>query len=169
MVTMPVPTLMSQLFWYWASRPPDSAHSAPDTHRPTVMVKAGLMLEARTMAVLSPVARMDRPSRVPRKPSMAAQARAMITPTSTSLYQLPRKPSDFLASEKMVSVLTSDMVEEKPMAARLMVYRPVLTMIPAMMLSTPRRVCKNAVTKPEHTPAAMAAARARMGWPVSAT
>ena len=43
------------------------------------------------------------------------------------------------------------------MTARLMVYRPVLTMMPAMMLSTPRRVCKKAVTKPEHTPAAMAA------------
>ena len=43
---------------------------------------------------------------------MAAQARAMITPTSTSLYQLPRKPSDLLASAKMVSVLTSDMVAE---------------------------------------------------------
>ena len=112
---------------------------------------------------------MESPSRVPRKPSIAAQAMAMITAASASLYQLPRKPSEVFAMEKMVGVLTSDMVEEKPITARLMVYRPVLTMIPAMMLSTPRRVCKNAVTKPEHTPAAMAAARARMGWPVSAT
>ena len=71
--------------------------------------------------------------------------------------------------EKMVGVLTSDMVEEKPIAARLMVYRPVFTMMPAMMLSTPRRVCKKAVTKPEHIPAAIAAASARMGWPVNAT
>ncbi|MFR9067090.1 MAG: hypothetical protein ACLVJH_09445 [Faecalibacterium prausnitzii] len=62
-----------------------------------------------------------------------------------------------------MSVLTSDMVEEKPITARLMVYRPVLTMMPAMMLSTPRRVCRKAVTKPEHTPAAMAANRARNG------
>ena len=39
----------------------------------------------------------------------------------------------------------------------------------AVMLSTPRRVCKKAVMKPEHTPAAIAASRARKGWPVSAT
>ena len=43
------------------------------------------------------------------------------------------------------------------------------SMMPAMMLSTPRRVCRKAVTKPEHTPAALAANRARMGWPVRAT
>ena len=66
MVTMPVPTLISLLFWYWASRPPESAVSAPEMHRPTVMVKAGLMLEALTIAALSPVARMDKPSRVRR-------------------------------------------------------------------------------------------------------
>ena len=133
------------------------------------MVKAGLMLEARTMAALSPVARMDRPRRVPRKPSIAAPASTMMTSAMASLYQPPRKLSGPFASEKTVSVLTSDMVEEKPMAARLMVYRPVLTMMPAMMLSTPRRVCKKAVTKPEHAPAAMAASSARNGCPVSAT
>ena len=121
------------------------------------------MLEARTMAALSPVARMERPSRVPRKPSIAAQATAMMPAASASLYQPPRKLSDPFASENTVSVLTSDMVEEKPITARLMVYRPVLTMIPAIMLSTPSLVCKKAVTKPEHTPAAMAAASARMG------
>ena len=169
MVTIPVPTLISQLFWYCANRPPDSAHSAPEMHRPTVMVKAGLMLEARTMAALSPVARMDRPSLVPRKPSIAAPAMAMMTAAMASLYHPPRKPNGPFASEKMVSVLTSDMVEEKPITARLMVYRPVLTMMPAMMLSTPSRVCRKAVTKPEHTPAAMAANRARTGWPVRAT
>ena len=169
MVTMPVPTLMSQLFWYWASRPPERAVRAPEMHRPTVMVNAGLMLDARTMAALSPVARMERPSRVPRKPIIAAPASAMTAAASTSLYQPPVKASALLAMEKTVSVLTSDMVEENPMTARLMVYRPVLTMMPAMMLSTPRRVCKKAVTKPEHTPAAMAASSARNGWPVSAT
>ena len=121
MVTMPVPTLISQLFWYWASRPPDSAVSAPEMHRPTVMVKAGLMLDARTMAALSPVARMDRPSRVPRKPTIPAQASAMTTTASTSLYQPPVKASAVLASEKTVSVLTSDSVDEKPMTAKLMV------------------------------------------------
>ncbi len=69
MVTMPVPTLISQLFWYCASSPPDSAHNAPDTHRPTVMVKAGVRLEARTMAALSPVARMESPSPCPESPA----------------------------------------------------------------------------------------------------
>ena len=169
MVTIPVPTLMSQLFWYWASRPPDRAVSAPEMHRPTVMVKAGLMLDARTIAALSPVARMDRPRRVPRKPTIAAPASAMTAAASTSLYQPPVKLRARLAMEKTVSVLTSDMVEEKPITARLIVYRPVLTMMPAMMLSTPSRVCKKAVTKPEHTPAAIAASKARKGWPVSAT
>ena len=121
------------------------------------------------MAALSPVARMERPSRVPRKPTMAAQASTMTAAAMTSLYQPPVKASADFASENTVSVLTRDIVDEKPMTARLMVYRPVFTMMPAMMLSTPRRVCKKAVTKPEHTPAAMAANRARMGWPVCAT
>ena len=61
------------------------------------------------------------------------------------------------------------MLEEKPITARLTVYRPVLTMMPAMMLSTPRRVCKKAVMKPDSTPAAMAAKRASTGWPATAT
>ena len=50
-----------------------------------------------------------------------------------------------------------------------MVYRPVLTMMPAMMLSTPSLVCKKAVIKPEATPAAMAAKRASTGCPATAT
>ena len=50
---------------------------------------------------------------------------AMITAASASSYQLPRKPSEVFALEKMVGVLTSDMVEEKPITARLMVYTPV--------------------------------------------
>ena len=85
------------------------------------MVKAGLMLEARTMAALSPVARMDRPSRVPRKPSIAAPASRIMASAMASLYQPPRKLNEPFASEKTVSVLTSDMVEEKPITARLMV------------------------------------------------
>ena len=89
----------------------------------------------------------------------------MTAAVSISLYQPPVKASAVLASEKTVSVLTSERVDEKPMTARLMVYRPVFTMMPAMMLSTPRRVCKKAVTNPEHTPATSA----RKGWPVNAT
>ena len=100
---------------------------------------------------------------------MPTHARAMTAAVSTSLYQPPVKASAVLASEKTVSVLTSERVDEKPMTARLMVYRPVFTMMPAMMLSTPRRVCKKAVTNPEHTPAAIAATSARKGWPVNAT
>jgi len=79
------------------------------------------MLDARTMAALSPVARMERPSRVPRKPIIAAPASAMTAAASTSLYQPPVKASALLAMEKTVSVLTSDMVDEKPITARLMV------------------------------------------------
>ena len=85
------------------------------------MVKAGLMLEARTMAALSPVARIERPRRVPRKPTMAAPASAMTAAASTSLYPPPVKRRALLAMEKTVSVLTSDMVDEKPITARLMV------------------------------------------------
>ena len=45
------------------------------------MVKAGLMLEARTIAALSPVARMDRPSRVPRKPSIVYFDMPIVVPS----------------------------------------------------------------------------------------
>lgn len=41
--------------------------------------------------------------------------------------------------------------------------------MPARMLSTPRRVCKNAVIKPEQTPISMADSSARNGWPIRAT
>ena len=77
------------------------------------MVKAGLMLEARTIAALSPVARMDRPAGC-QKASIAAPASRIMASAMASLYQPPRKLSEPFASEKTVSVLTSDMVEEKP-------------------------------------------------------
>ena len=64
MVTMPVPRLISQDFWYCANTPPDNAVIALATQRPTVIVKDGLMLEAFTMSALSPVARMERPNLV---------------------------------------------------------------------------------------------------------
>ena len=78
MMTMPVPRLMSAVFWYWASRAPDRAVRALARHRPTVMVKPVLMEEARTMSGLSPVARMDRPSRVFRN-STSSTATRMVT------------------------------------------------------------------------------------------
>ena len=45
----------------------------------------------------------------------------MTTAASTSLYPPPVKLRALLAMEKTVSVLTSDMVDEKPITARLMV------------------------------------------------
>ena len=42
-------------------------------------------------------------------------------------------------------------------------------MMPASRLSTPSFVCNIAVTKPEHTPAAIAAGIARYGCPESTT
>ena len=70
---------------------------------------------------------------------------------------------------KMLDVLKRLRLLEKPIAAMLTVYSPVLTMMPARMLSTPSRVCKKAVTKPEQTPAAIAAGRASTGWPARVT
>ena len=75
MMTMPVPRLMSAVFWYWASRAPDRAVRALARHRPTVMVKPVLMELARTMSGLSPVARMERPSRVFRNSTSSTAAR----------------------------------------------------------------------------------------------
>ena len=64
MMTMPVPRLMSAVFWYCASTAPLRAVMALDRHSPTVTVKAVLIEDARTMSGLSPVARMESPSRV---------------------------------------------------------------------------------------------------------
>ena len=41
--------------------------------------------------------------------------------------------------------------------------------MPASRLFTPMRVCKKAVTKPEITPASIAAGMDRNGWPARAT
>ena len=85
MMTMPVPRLMSAVFWYWASTAPDRAVKELETHRPTVMVKPVLMEEARTMSGLSPVARMDRPSRVFRNRASRIPTQTISTATGTSL------------------------------------------------------------------------------------
>ena len=116
------------------------------------------------MSRLSPVARMESPSDVP-KNRMSTTA---ITPSSSAsstsvLHWLP--PVSALKSEKTVARPVMDTLDEKPMTARLIVYRPVFEMMPARMLSTPRRVCKKAVMKPESIPAAMAAGSARSGCP----
>ena len=74
-----------------------------------------------------------------------------------------------LARERRVSVPKMDRLEDQPITARLTVYSPVLTMMPARMLSTPSLVWRKAVTKPDSTPASMAAGRARKGCPARVT
>ena len=83
MITIPVPRLMSAVFWYWASRAPDRAVRALDRHRPTVMVKPVLMELARTISGLSPVARMERPSRVFRNSTSRTAERTVTTAAGT--------------------------------------------------------------------------------------
>ena len=85
MMTMPLPRLISAVFWYWARSAPDRAVQALAMHRPTVMVKEVLMELARTMSGLSPVARMDRPSRVFRNRASRIPTQTISTATGTSL------------------------------------------------------------------------------------
>ena len=66
MVTMPVPRLMSLILLYWPMREPASPVKAFEMQRPRTIMNPGLIEEARTMAGESPVARMERPTRVPR-------------------------------------------------------------------------------------------------------
>ncbi len=81
--TIPVPPLTSAKVLDWATMAPDSPVMALATHRPTVIVKVGLMEEARTISALSPVARMDRPSRVPKNRYSSTPA-AMVTTAASS-------------------------------------------------------------------------------------
>ena len=83
MTTIPVPRLISAERWYWASTAPDRAVMALEMQRPTVMVNAVLMEDARTMSGLSPVARMDRPIRVPRN-RMSSTQTTTVTRAATS-------------------------------------------------------------------------------------
>ena len=83
MMTMPVPRLMSAVFWYWARIAPDRAVRALEMHSPTVTVKAVLIELARTISGLSPVARMDSPSRVRRNSTSTAAARRASTAAGT--------------------------------------------------------------------------------------
>ena len=137
------------------------------THRPTVIVKIGLIEEARTINGLSPVARMDNPSRVPRNRISTIATITMIIRIAIISYQLP--PMASFAIVKIVLLANRLMVEENPMTAILMVYNPVFTIIPARIDSTPRRVCRNAVTNPDATPAPIAASSPRNGCPCKVT
>ena len=100
MVTIPVPRLISQDFWYCANTPPDNAVIALATQRPTVIVKDGLMLEAFTMSALSPVARMERPNLVFKNADKITPITSTINAATISLYQPP--PMAFFASLNMV-------------------------------------------------------------------
>ena len=122
MVTMPVPMSMLTDFWDWARRQPESAVKELDTQRPTVVVKAGLMDEERTMSGLLPVARMARPSRVRRKSERKTITRTTAMSATRSLY-CPERGVSFrkaLALVKTVSVLFMLRREELPMTAMLM-------------------------------------------------
>ena len=55
------------------------------------------------------------------------------------------------------------MLEANPITAILIVYNPVFTMIPPKWTESPIFVCKKAVTKPEQTPAAIAANNPNIG------
>ena len=125
---MPVPRLMSHDFWYCAKIPPDNAVMAPETQSPTVMVCFGLMLEAFTIAALSPVARIESPSLVPRKRLKRMPITTTRSATRIKRYQPPvtkasNAPSPIfswiksLAIVKMLSHLNRFRLEENPITA----------------------------------------------------
>ena len=132
---------------------------------PTVIVNVGLIEDDLTISALSPVALIDIPSVVPRNHHKNTAISATIAPTISSLYQSPMTPLPIvsLPMEKMVSHPKRLVRDENPITAILMVYKPVLTIIPARIDSTPSLVCKNAVQNPAKTPDISAAKKARNG------
>ena len=111
------------------------------------------------MSGLSPVAWMASPRRVRRKTlRKQTTSAAAISPTK-SLYRLDTAVPDssFLSTLNTVSVLFILSSDAPPITAMLMEYSPVFTIMPASRLSMPSFVCSRAVTKPDSTPAHMAA------------
>ena len=137
-------------------------------HSPTVMVKLGLMEEARTISALSPVARMLRPRRVPRNSTSSTPAATVM---AADRRMSPHAPPTPVCSnrEKMVSCFSRDWLAFQPIAIRLTVYNPVLVTMPARMAGTPSLVWRKAVINPAQAPASMAAGMARKGWPAAVT
>ena len=139
------------------------------------MVKVGFTDEARTMSRLSPVARMDSPSRVPRNRYSSTPARMVTAADRISSCHCSQKEargvpaSRPLARVNRVSFFIRLALDFQPMAIRLTVYSPVLVTMPARMDGTPMRVWRKAVTNPAQAPAAMAAGMARTGWPAAVT
>ena len=119
---MPVPMSMLTDFWLWASRQPDRPVKALATHRPTMVVKVGLIEEERTMSGLSPVARMARPRRVRRNRVKNTTTAATAMTATSSLYCSERTVpcSRVRALVNTVSVLFMFSREEPPMTAILM-------------------------------------------------
>ena len=118
------------------------------------------------MSGLSPVARMDRPSRVFRNRASRNPTHKVRTATGISLQKV--LPMRGCTMEKTVAAFIILTLEEKPMTARFTVYSPVLVMIPARIEGICSFVCKKAVTEPAQAPASMAAGRPRMGCPATA-
>ena len=85
MVTMPEPISMLTDFCAWASRQPERAVRLLEAHRPTSVVKAGFTEEARSISILSPVARMARPSRVRRNSVSSTSASTTASSATTVL------------------------------------------------------------------------------------
>ena len=86
-------------------------------HRPTVIVNDGFRDEARTMSGLSPVARMERPMRVPRNSTSRRPARIVTNAASSSSYHsLPMPVSR--SSVKTVLPPSKLWLDFQPMAIR---------------------------------------------------
>ena len=122
------------------------------------------------MSGLSPVAWMANPRRVRRKSARNAITSAAASRATIALYHpasaVPARAS--LSAVKTVAVLLRFKSEAPPMMAMLTEYRPVLTMMPESRLSMPMRVWSVAVTRPESTPAHIAAGRDKYGCPARA-
>ena len=104
---------------------------ALEMHRPIVMVNAVLMEEARTMSGLSPVARMERPIRVPRN---RINSSAHHHGDGRGQHELVRGTHRQRAScahgRRWSAFSACGTLEEKPITARFTVYSPVLVMMP---------------------------------------
>ena len=119
------------------------------------------------MSGLSPVARIESPSLVFKKKEITIPANTTMPAATINLYQVP--PMLSFAQVKMDLQLNKLTLEANPMTAMLIVYNPVFTIIPARIDWIPIFVCKNAVTNPEHIPAAIAASSASTGCPANVT
>ena len=117
-VTIPVPKLISAVLLYCAIKEPERPVKALDRQSPTVMVKVGLMEEARTIAGLSPVARIDRPSPVLKNHFKKKQRRRTIILRRITTPHSFKKALSPAKSVKIVSVPKMDRLEEKPITAK---------------------------------------------------